>query len=239
MMFAVISDIHSNIHALQAVLADIDKRGVKDIYCLGDIVGYGAFPNEVISTLRLLGVKTLQGNYDESVGEELFTCGCDFADAESARLGEISNNWSIDNTSDDNKQWLRALPKQIAFTVGGMRVLMVHGSPRKNNEYLHRHLSEAELIAATASAEFDVLLCGHTHLAYHRVINGRHIINPGSVGKPKHGNYNAAYGIVEIIGGNVTLSTIEVAYDTRQAGEAIIAAGLPVEFAKALGWDQD
>ena len=234
MRFAVIADIHSNIDALQAVLKDIEHKGIGDTYCLGDTVGYCALPNEVISELRQRNIRTLQGNYDESVGEELFTCGCDFADAESARLGEISNNWTIDNTSDDNKEWLRTLPKQISFSVGTLQVLMVHGSPRKNNEYLHGHLSEAEFTEATATADFDVLLCGHTHVPYHRMVSGKHIINPGSVGKPKHGNYNAVYGIVEIVNNTVTLTTVEIAYDNHKAGEAIIAAGLPVQFAQAI-----
>ena len=234
MRFALIADIHSNIHALKAVLSDIDHKGIADTYCLGDIVGYAAFPNEVVAELRGREIKTIQGNYDESVGEELFTCGCDFADAESARLGEISNNWSIDNTTDDNKQWLKDLPKDLRFKAEQLTVLLVHGSPRKNNEYLHRHLSDAELNEATASAEFDVLVCGHTHLPYHRALNGRHIINPGSVGKPKHGNDNAMYGIIEIKGSKVAFTSVEVAYANEEAAAAIIAAGLPEKFAEAL-----
>lgn len=234
MRFALIADIHSNIHALKAVLNDIDHKGIADTYCLGDIVGYAAFPNEVVAELRGREIKTIQGNYDESVGEELFTCGCDFADAESARLGDISNNWSIDNTTDENKEWLRDLPKEIRFQAENLTVLMVHGSPRKNNEYLHRHLSDIELSEATAGAEFDILVCGHTHIPYHRVLKGRHIVNLGSVGKPKHGNDNAMYGILEVSGSNVIYTSVEVAYANEEAAAAIIAAGLPEHFASAL-----
>ncbi|KAF0196572.1 MAG: phosphodiesterase family [Bacillota bacterium] len=234
MRFAIISDIHSNIHALCAVLADIDKQDIERIYCLGDNVGYGAFPNEVVAELRGREIIAIQGNYDESVGEELITCGCDFADGESARLGEISNNWSIDNTTDENKEWLRNLPRDLRLQVENVNILVVHGSPRKNNEYLHRYLSEAELIEATSAVDFDVLLCGHTHQPYHRVAKGRHIINPGSVGKPKHGNDNAVYGIIEIKDDRITLTSVEVAYSYAEAAAAIIAAGLPEQFAEAL-----
>lgn len=234
MKFAILADIHSNIHALQAVLADVDIRGVEQIYCLGDTVGYAAFPDEVIAELRKRDIKTVQGNYDESVGEELFTCGCDFADAEAARLGEISNNWTIDNTSNENKEWLKGLPKDIRFEAGSLSVLMVHGSPRKNNEYLHGSMSAGDLQEATEAADFDLLVCGHTHVPYHRIVSGRHFINPGSVGKPKHGNYNAVYGIVEIADDRVTLTSVEVAYPNADAAAAIIAAGLPEQFAQAL-----
>lgn len=234
MRVALIADIHANIHALEAVLKSIEAQGIDSIYCLGDTVGYGAFPNEVVATLRDRSIPTIQGNYDESTGEELFTCGCDFADAEAARLGEISNNWTIDNSSDKTKEWLRGLPKSLNVKLGELSVLLVHGSPRKNNEYLHRHLSDIEIHEATSAYDFDVLISGHTHQPYHRVINGRHFINPGSVGKPKHGNPNALYGILEIVAGKVTFTSVEVAYDVDAAAQAITEAGLPAEFAKAL-----
>ena len=234
MIFAVISDIHSNMHALRAVLADIEKRGVKQVYCLGDVVAYTAFPNEVADELRQRGIDTVQGNCDKRIGEELPTARHDFPDDESARLAAIFNDWTIDIMSETNKQWLAGLPKELRFMAEDLSVLMVHGSPRRLNEGLHRHMSDAEMLEATGAAQFDILLCGHTHVPYHRVIEGRHYINPGSVGKPKHGSDIPVYALVEVVGTQVVVTRVEVPYDIDQAADAIIAAGMPEHFARDL-----
>ncbi len=234
MKFAVISDIHSNMHALQAVLADIEQRGLEQVYCLGDAVAYAAYPNEVVEELRKRGIETVQGNCDKRIGDELPTARHDFVDDESARLAGIFNDWTIDIMSDANKEWLACLPTEVHFVADDLSVLMVHGSPRKINEGLHRHLSDIELVEATGSADFDILLCGHTHVPYHRVVQGRHYINPGSVGKPKHGNHNPVYAVVSVVGRIVSVTTVEVAYNIDEAAEAIIAAGMPAHFASDL-----
>lgn len=233
MRIAVLADIHGNLPALQAVLADIATREAAAVYCLGDLVGYGPWPNQVIELLRAQPIACLQGNYDEGVGEELLVCGCDFPDEEAARLGEISLNWSIDETSEENKQWLRQLPGTLQVELAGRRLLLVHGSPRKNNEYLTESFPAEQLVAMLEQANADILLCGHTHLAYHRQLGDRHVINAGSVGKPKQGNPNAVYQLIEL-GQRVAVTTVEVAYDAAAAAEAVLAAGLPEEFARIV-----
>ena len=234
MIFGAISDIHSNINALQAVLADIERRGVEQIYCLGDAVAYTAFPNETVDELRKRGIKTVQGNCDKRIGEELPTSREDFPDDESARLAAIFNDWTIDIMTAMNKQWLADLPKELRFVAEDLSVLMVHGSPRRINEGLHRNMSDAEMLEATGSADFDILLCGHTHVPYHRVIEGRHYINPGSVGKPKHGSDNPVYSLVEVVGADVLVTSVEVPYDVDEAADAISTVGMPEHFAKDL-----
>lgn len=233
MRIAVIADIHGNLPALQAVLADIERRRVEQIFCLGDLVGYGPWPNEVIELLRASSVHCLQGNYDQSVGEELMACGCDFASAEAARVGEISLNWTIDATDDKNKAWLRELPALRQLQLAGQRLLLVHGSPRQNNEYLTDSYPTEQLQAFLEDAQADVLFCGHTHLPYHRQIGGKHVINAGSAGKPKHGNPNVVYLIVEL-GAQIAVTTVEVPYDYELTAKAIEQAGLPPEFASII-----
>lgn len=196
-------------------------------------MGYGPWPNEVIELLQANSIPCLQGNYDEGVGEELLVCGCDFPNEEAARIGEISLNWSIDNTCEENKAWLSQLPGTLVLELADYRLLLVHGSPRKNNEYLTSNFPVEQLVSFLAEASSDILLCGHTHLAYHRQIGTKHVINAGSVGKPKQGNPNAVYQLIDL-GDQVAVSTIEVPYDWPTAADAILAAGLPEEFARII-----
>lgn len=233
MRFAVISDIHSNLHALQAVLADIEDRGLEHIYCLGDVVAYTAYPNEVVETLRKRGIKTVQGNCDKRIGDELPTDPRDFPSAEEARLAGIFNDWTIGMMSETNKQWLASLPFEARFMADDLSVLAVHGSPRRNNEGMHRHMSDGESMEAAGGADFDILLCGHTHVPFHRVIDGRHYINPGSVGKPKHG-INPVYAVVDVVGREVTATAVEVPYNIDEAAQAIISVGMPEHYALDL-----
>ncbi|HBK86238.1 MAG TPA: YfcE family phosphodiesterase [Firmicutes bacterium] len=233
MRIAVFSDIHGNLPALQAVLADIEAKRFDKAFCLGDLVGYGPWPNEVVDLLRQREIPCIQGNYDESVGEELMVCGCDFTDAEAARLGEISLNWTIDATTEENKTWLRDLPQSLTADLGGYRLLLVHGSPRQNNEYLTFDYPAEQLEHFLQEAEADIVLCGHTHLAFHRQIGSKHVVNAGSAGKPKHGNPNVVYQLIEL-GEQVAVTTVEVPYDYSVASQAIVAAGLPEEFARIV-----
>lgn len=234
MRVAVLADVHANLPAMQAVWTDIQGKGVDRVFCLGDLVGYYPWPNQAIDFVRQHEIECIQGNYDESVGGELFACGCDFKDAKAAELGEISLNWTIGQTTGENKAWLRGLPKQLRLKLAGRDLWLVHGSPRRNTEYLTQQfpLTELQQMLADETAG-SVLFCGHTHLAYHRKLDELHVINAGSAGKPKHGNPNVTYVLVEL-DENVTVSIVEVAYDYRQAAADVIRAGLAEEFAQVL-----
>ncbi|QEK11047.1 metallophosphoesterase family protein [Crassaminicella thermophila] len=232
MKIAIITDIHSNIFALEAVLKDIENKGIENIYCLGDLVGYGPFPNEVINLIKDKNIPTVQGNYDQSVGEELFACGCDYKDNKAMELGAKSLYWSQENTIEENKRWLRELPKKIELEVEGQKVLLVHGSPRKNNEYLYENSKELEEIADIIHA--DIMICGHTHKPFHKKVKGIHMINAGSAGKPKHGNPNATYMIIDIDSNGVRTQIVEVAYDYEKMAKAIENSEIPSEFAEKI-----
>lgn len=233
MTIAVLADIHANIYALETVLADIEKRNVERIICAGDLVGYSPFPNEVIDLIRRRRIETVRGNYDEGVGFELLVCGCDFKDAAAAERGAISNQWTQEHTTEENKEFLRSLPKELTFTSHGKQVLVVHGSPRRLNEYLWEDLPAEVFQEVLAGVEADVLLCGHTHKPYYKKIAGKHIINVGSVGKPKDGDPRALYTLVDLAQG-VEFEFIKVDYDWERAARAIEEAGLPGEFAEQL-----
>lgn len=233
MRIATFSDVHGNVHALRAVLADLDQLGCDRVYCLGDLVGYGAYPNEVIELIHSRGIPTVMGNYHDGVGFDRDDCGCAYTDPEMRRLGDLSLMWSREQVAPGNKALLRSLFPHIRLEAEGKRVLMVHGSPRRINEYVYadRQLSSLERIAQSADA--DVLLLGHTHLPYTMQVAGVLLVNDGSVGRPKDRDTRAAYALLDI-GQDVTATIRRVQYDVTAAAAAVRASGLPAGFADQL-----
>ena len=233
MRLAILSDIHANLHALEAVWQDLERQRPEAVYCLGDLVGYGAFPNEVVAFIRERQIPTIMGNYDEGVGFDLRDCGCVYRDPELARLGDLSLLWSREHTSAENKQYLQGLPLQIRLPDGHPTLLLVHGSPRKMNEYLYEDRPRAtfERIAAVAAA--DVLLFGHTHFPYQKKVDKVLFVNTGSLGKPKDGDRRAGYVILEM-GRRPRVEFRRVEYDVAAAAGAVRNSGLPPRFADML-----
>ncbi len=190
---AVISDIHGNSLALQAVLADIRDRGIGTTYCLGDLVGYGPDPNGVIDLIRRADIPTIMGNYDDGVGWERGDCGCFYADSEAKRLGDASYAFTIREVTADGKAFLRGLPSELHVRLADTKLHLVHGSPRKINEYLLRDRDERTFLRVAAAEEDDVLVFGHTHTPWSRAYGGVLFVNVGSVGRPKDGDARPAY----------------------------------------------
>lgn len=232
MRIALIADIHSNIFALNEVLLDIDNRNADLIVCLGDLVGYATFPNEVIDTIREARILTIKGNYDEAVGEELMVCGCDYPDPKDAENAGISLSWSIDETREDNKEYLKGLPMEAIMNFEGRSIRFVHGSPRRINEYLKESSKEAEEVMV--ELEEDILVCGHTHKPYFKQFGEKLLINAGSVGKPKTGNPKANYVVLDLNNKAPKVEIYEVNYEYEKTASAIEEVGLPQEFAEII-----
>ena len=233
MRLGVFSDVHGNRHALEAVLDDLARQKTDRVYCLGDLVGYGANPNEVVDRVRAGGFSTVMGNYDDGVGFERDECGCAYREERDRLLGERSLAWTKGQVTEENKSFLRSLRSEIRFEADGKRVLLVHGSPRKMNEYLFedRPLSSFERLAASSNA--DVIVFGHTHKPYAKQVHGVWFINAGSVGKPKDGDPRACYLVLDP-SAPAPASFIRVSYDIDAAAAAIRATDLPAEFAEQL-----
>lgn len=230
MRIAIFSDIHGNLPALQAVFADFVKHKLETIYCLGDLVGYGASPNEVTESIRSHGLPTVMGNYDDGVGFERDECGCAYRDPHDKELGNRSFAWTKAHVTRENKAFLRTLASEIRFTVDNTRVLLVHGSPRRLNEYLFedRPLSSFQRLAASSNA--DIIVFGHTHKPYVKEVDGVTFLNVGSVGKPKDADWRACYTVLEMAT-QPTAVFQRVTYDVAKAAAAIRATDLPHEFA--------
>ena len=230
MRIAILSDIHGNLPALDAVLADLDTQHVDATYCLGDLVGYGASPNEVVARIRELNIPTVMGNYDDGVGFDRDECGCAYTDPAQKALGDRSLAWTKAHTTLENKTTLRTFVPEIRLDAGGRRILLVHGSPRKMNEYLFedRPLSSFQRLAAGSHA--DVIVFGHTHKPYVKHVDGVWFVNAGSIGKPKDGDWRACYVILSP-GNDPPAEFRRVPYDVAAAARAIRESELPAEFA--------
>jgi len=203
------------------------------VYCLGDLVGYGPRPNEVISLLKTLEIPTVMGNYDDGVGYERGDCGCAYTTTQERMDGQVSIDWTTRTVTQANKEYLRGLEKSIMVEAEGRRLLLVHGSPRRINEYLYEDRPKASLNRMLESLNIDALVCGHTHKPYHRVVDGVQVINDGSVGKPKYGDPGACYALISVAA-EIEVEFRRVEYPVQSMVDEIEEAGLPEGFAESL-----
>jgi len=255
---AIFSDVHGNLAALDAVLADIAAAGVTELYCLGDLVGYGPDPAGVIERIRGLRIPTIRGNYDDGIGHHRGDCGCYYVTEEAKSDGMASYAFTDAALGEADHEWLAALPDDLRLTHDAARILFAHGSPRKINEYLLLDRQDAQLIRLAEAAVADIVCVGHVHVPYHRTMtaeNGAtfHYVSSGSVGKPKDGDPRACWielvlgsaeGVTEAGDANAAVvgdtgtwlatRTHRVAYDVDAVAAAVIAAGLPERLAAAL-----
>lgn len=231
---AVITDIHGNLPALHAALARIDELEIERIYCGGDLVGYGPHPNEICALIAEREIPTIHGNYDYAIARDLEDCGCAYITPHDRELGQRSVEWTLVHTDQTSKDYMRTLPFDLHFQVGETPVHLVHGSPRKVNEYLFED-KPARLYARLARAETDrVLVFGHTHKPWVHDFGGVRFVNCGSVGKPKDGDPRGAFAVLRPAGDGVDVAIERIDYDADAVAAEVMAAGLPSEFAAKL-----
>jgi len=231
---AVITDVHANLPALEAALARIDELGIERIYCGGDLVGYGPHPNAVCALIADRAIPTIYGNYDHAIARDHDDCGCAYVTPEDRELGQRSVEWTLANTDRASKDFMRGLLFDLRFEVGSKAVHLVHGSPRKVNEYLFED-KPASLYERLAAAESgDALVFGHTHKPWVRAHGGVLFVNCGSVGKPKDGDPRGAFALLEDAGGRLEVTIERVGYDAEAVAGEVRAAGLPSEYADRL-----
>jgi putative phosphoesterase len=231
---AVITDIHANLPALEAALERIEALGIETVYCGGDLVGYGPHPDEVCALIRDRGIPAIYGNYDFAIARDMEDCGCAYITQADRELGERSVAWTLAHTGNASKAFMRELPFDLRFAVGASSVHLVHGSPRKVNEYLFED-KPARLFERLAGAEdADVLVFGHTHKPWVRSYGTVRFVNCGSVGKPKDGDPRGAFAVLDARSGSLEVTIERVEYDAEAVAAAVRAAGLPAELADKL-----
>lgn len=242
MRYALISDVHANLPALEAVLDDIGTRQVDATYHLGDLVGYAPWPNEVAEILIARSIPGVAGNYDSTVATDYKHCGCRYDDPRQEELSHLSYAWTRSHVSSRTKSFLASLPFRIDIRpngghVAGPTVTLIHGNQTLNTVYVHEDRPDsflAKMGAALGASRGDVVCFGHTHVPWYRVVEGVHYLNTGSVGRPKDGDWRAGYAILDVVARDVSAEIVRVAYDVESAMRAIIASELPDDFADQL-----
>ena len=243
MRYALISDIHANLPALEAVLKSIATQGVVSAtYHLGDLVGYAPWPNETVQLLRSSNIRGVAGNYDSTVATNYKHCGCKYEDARQEELSHLSYEWTKRHTSAEVKQLLGELPFRIDIRplgghLAGPTVTLVHGNQVLNTVYVHDDRPDSFLEKtgqAVGARTGDVVCFGHTHKPWHRIVNGVHYVNTGSVGRPKDGDWRAGYAMLDISDSAVQVQFVRVEYDVEITARAIIESDLPNDFAEHL-----
>lgn len=253
MKIALFSDIHANLPALEAFFEHVAQHQPDAMYCLGDLVGYNIWPNEVIHAIRKRGIPTIAGNYDQGIGLLSNECGCAYKTDQEKEMGQVSISYTNSIVLPDERNYLRTLPAHINISFQlreeKLNLLLVHGSPRKINEYLFEDRDEKSMLRILHDANADILCFGHTHKPYHRVLpetndsitRYRHAINIGSVGKPKDGDSRGGYVLLHIDENSNTIhpESIRVEfmrfhYDVEKAAKAVEDSPLPNAYANML-----
>lgn len=238
MKIVVFSDVHANLPALESFFKDVELINPDAIYCLGDLVGYNVWANEVVSEIRKRKIPTIMGNHDEALLNPII-------------IEEQPSNKGLTRkiVNDDHRNYLINLPRHLSLSFvtnnNPFNLLMVHGSTKSITDYMFVDYQEAEVIEMMEATNTDVLLCGHTHKPFHRIIQSsgkfKHIINVGSVGKPKDGDARLCYAILEL--NQVTNSTVadslkvafnRVEYDVEKAAKAVEESQFENKLAEAL-----
>ena len=249
---AVFGGVYSNRLALAAVLADAARRGAEAVYCLGDLGGFGPEPEKVWPLLLTGGVRSIQGNYEQSLAAGREDCNCGYTDPRDNHFAAISYAYTARHCSPDFKRWMGGLPARRRVLVGGRELLLVHGSPRRVNEFLFRSTSpDAFLEVLLDQHRCDALLCTHTGLHWHRRLpSGRDAVNVGVIGRPPNdGRPEVRYALIEacparpgdaggVGAGGLDVELVPVRYDHQAMAAEVRRAALPEEFAETLlsGW---
>lgn len=245
MKLVFISDIHANLPALEAVWNDIQEHNPDNIFCLGDLVNFAGWDNEVIEFIRNKNIPTLQGNHDEGIGYGYDTFNYSYTTEAQRLFGIASIERLRTSVTEENKRFLRSLPFSLKlvykFPFHHVTVALVHGSVFSNNDYIYPDTKDEDLLAMLEAIDADILVMGHTHRPFHKAVfceeenhkQYRHAINVGSAGKPKHGNNKSCYTLLEIDEtlnlnepGAVAVHFNYVQYDTNTVITHIHALGL-------------
>jgi putative phosphoesterase len=237
MNVALLGDVHGNLPAIEAVLADARRVGAEAVWNLGDFLGYGPFPDEVVGCLRAAGAVSIIGNYDEKV----------------LRFHRKQAKWRItkaaekytafrfaaERLSDAARGYLTSLPRQAKLELGPLRVLLTHGSPAAHDEALGPETPDERFRQLASMAEADVVACGHSHRPFDRRVDGVWFVNPGSVGRPEGEGPQAQWALLGVERGQLTVEHRRVDYDVQRTVEAIRSRGLPEDFARMLLWGEN
>ncbi len=231
MIIAVTADIHANLPALRAVLKHARTAGAGPIWNVGDHLGYGPFPSEVVDAVQKKRFVNILGNYDAKVlrvpedGHKRKFNRC--------KLRERAFAWAYENLTPAQRSYLQSLPAARRLTLGPWRVLLVHGSPASPTEHISPEVPSGRLQELAALAEADLVICGHSHQPLLIHSGGTWFLNPGSVGRPDDHDPRSAYALLTFTPSWVlSVRFFRLPYDCQKTAAAVRKKGLPPEFAQ-------
>lgn len=238
---ACLGGLYSNYLALQAAIDDATDQSVDAIFCLGDLGAFGPYPDRVFPILQAAKVACIQGNYDDSIGNMLDDCQCGYTDPRDNHFAQLSYDYTLAHTSTANREFLRALPKQIRMDLGRHRLLLCHGSPRRVNEFLWESTTSTHFLSALCSEfDCDTIVATHTGIKWHRSLpKNRNFVNVGVLGRPENdGKTNVWYTILDGSNDQLQVDFIPVQYDYQRLAGEMVQENLPAEFVETVtsGW---
>ncbi len=238
---ACFGGIYSNHLALATAITDARQRGADQIFCLGDFGGFGPNPNRSIELLRENDILCIQGNYDNSIGNELDDCQCGYTDPRDNHFAQISYDYTLENTDSEHRVWMRSLADSHRLELGSQRLLLSHGSPRKVNEFLWESTTSTQFLEYLAEQyQAEVMLTTHTGIKWKRPLSGnRQLVNVGVLGRPENdGKTNVWYTLLEQNDSGVHAEFIPVEYDHQALAKEMQQEKLPDEFIETVleGW---
>jgi predicted phosphodiesterase len=252
---AFFGGVYNNYLALESAIVDAQSRGAERLYCLGDLGAFGPHPDRVFPLLDQHDVCCVQGNYDNSIGNDLQDCQCGYTDPRDNHFAQISYEYTYENTSQANRNWLKNLPSELRFEIDGTRFLLCHGSPRQTNEFLWESATSTHFLDRLAREhEADLILGTHSGIHWHRdLATGGQFVNVGVLGRPENdGLTNVWYAIVDTDKNRAgqsragrrealqppTVEFIPLVYDHERLAQEMQAEKLPNEFVETIttGW---
>lgn len=237
---AVFGGVYNNHLALAALLEDARRRGAEAVYCLGDLGGFGPSPEKVWPLLEEGGVLSIQGNYEESLASGREDCNCGYTDPRDNHFAELSYRYTEQGCSEAFKAWMGRLPRRRRSLVGSHELLLVHGSPRRINEFLFDSTSPDPFLEVLLARErCDGILCTHTGLPWQRRPEAGIVVNVGVIGRPANdGDTSVRYCMLEERGGELRTEILPLSYDHEILAEEMRGEELPEEFVETIlsGW---
>ncbi len=230
--------VYNNHLALEALLSEAPARAPR-LFCLGDVGAFGPHPDRSVELLREAGVPVVQGNYDRSVGMRLGDCACGYTDPRDNHFAALSYAYTFRNTSDRNRDFLAALPAEIRLRgPKDERILLCHGSPRRQNEFLWESLSPDPFLARLVDdARCDVLAVTHTGIPWKRRLpDGRLVVNVGAIGRPANdGRTHVWYAVLDLSGETPDAAFLPLRYDHERLAEEMRSEGIVEPFVETIG----
>jgi calcineurin-like phosphoesterase family protein len=238
---AVFGGVYNNHFALGSLLEDAARRGAEAVYCLGDLGGFGPSPEKVRPLLAQGGVLAIQGNYEESLAAGREDCNCGYTDPRDNHFAAISYGYTARNCSPAFKAWMGTLPTRRRVRLGDRELLLVHGSPRRINEFLFHSTSPVTFLEVLLDRHrCDAVLCTHTGLPWHRLLpSGRDVVNVGAIGRPANdGDARVWYALLEAREDELGDALVPLGYDHLSLAAEMRREGLPEEFVETIltGW---